>query len=265
MTNPTSNYGFVMPTATDLVTDLPADFEVFGQAVDTQMKTNANAATQKATLTTTGDIYYASGANTPARLGIGSTSQVLTVSGGLPVWANSPAYEPVLTQETATYYIRNSQSGTQAQLTPTTSTTYYIPVFLTTFTADRIGFRAATYTTTGNVRLGLYNVSSTTGKPTTLVFDAGTVSVTAAPTDYTITISQSITAGWYYFAINRQSGSFTFTAWDGPVMNFASTASTPGGSTITMFTEASITGAFTTAGTVTPSAGNAISVGLRVA
>jgi len=37
MTNPTSNYGWQMPTATDLVTDLPADFEVFGQAVDTAM------------------------------------------------------------------------------------------------------------------------------------------------------------------------------------------------------------------------------------
>ena len=37
MTNPTSNYGWQMPTATDLVTDLPADFEVFGQAVDTAL------------------------------------------------------------------------------------------------------------------------------------------------------------------------------------------------------------------------------------
>jgi hypothetical protein len=37
MTNPTSNYGWQMPTSTDLVTDLPADFEVFGQAVDTAM------------------------------------------------------------------------------------------------------------------------------------------------------------------------------------------------------------------------------------
>lgn len=35
MANPTSNFGWQMPTATDLVTDLPADFEVFGQAVDT--------------------------------------------------------------------------------------------------------------------------------------------------------------------------------------------------------------------------------------
>ena len=37
MTNPTSNFGWQMPTNTDLVTDLPADFEVFGQAVDTAM------------------------------------------------------------------------------------------------------------------------------------------------------------------------------------------------------------------------------------
>jgi len=43
--------------------------------------------TDKSTLTTTGDIYYASSANTPARLGIGSASQVLTVSGGVPTWA----------------------------------------------------------------------------------------------------------------------------------------------------------------------------------
>jgi hypothetical protein len=37
MANPTSNFGWQMPTPTDLVTDLPADFEVFGQAVDTSM------------------------------------------------------------------------------------------------------------------------------------------------------------------------------------------------------------------------------------
>jgi hypothetical protein len=37
MTNPTSNFGWQMPTSSDLVTDLPADFAVFGQAVDTSM------------------------------------------------------------------------------------------------------------------------------------------------------------------------------------------------------------------------------------
>ena len=37
MSNPTSNFGWQMPTSSDLVTDLPADFEVFGQAVDTSL------------------------------------------------------------------------------------------------------------------------------------------------------------------------------------------------------------------------------------
>lgn len=38
-------------------------------------------------MTTTGDTIYSSSGSTPARLGIGSTGQVLTVSGGLPVWS----------------------------------------------------------------------------------------------------------------------------------------------------------------------------------
>jgi len=37
MANPTTNFGWQMPTNSDLVTDLPADFEVFGQAVDTSL------------------------------------------------------------------------------------------------------------------------------------------------------------------------------------------------------------------------------------
>jgi hypothetical protein len=52
MSNPTSNFNWQMPTATDLVTDLPADFEVFGQAVDntvaiytTEMAFNAQTGT----------------------------------------------------------------------------------------------------------------------------------------------------------------------------------------------------------------------------
>jgi len=38
-------------------------------------------------MTTTGDIIYSSSGSTPARLGIGSTGNVLTVSGGVPAWA----------------------------------------------------------------------------------------------------------------------------------------------------------------------------------
>jgi hypothetical protein len=38
MSNPTTPFGWQMPEPTDLVTDLPADFEVFGQAVATSMQ-----------------------------------------------------------------------------------------------------------------------------------------------------------------------------------------------------------------------------------
>jgi len=54
---------------------------------DTFSQTVADGRFIKNTLTTTtGDIIYASAANTPARLGIGSTDQVLKVSGGIPAW-----------------------------------------------------------------------------------------------------------------------------------------------------------------------------------
>lgn len=142
MANPTTNFGWVMPTSTDLVTDLPADFAVFGQSVDTTMaglkggttgqvlsKTSAtdmaftwidnqvgditsvtagtgltgggtsgdvtlalsspvaatNGGTGSATYAT-GDILYSSATNTLSKLAIGTTGQVLNVSGGVPAW-----------------------------------------------------------------------------------------------------------------------------------------------------------------------------------
>lgn len=168
-----------MPTATDLVTDLPADFEVFGQSVDTSLaglkggttgqilsKTSATdmaftwiandqgditgvtatspltgggtsgaitvgiqdattavkgavqlsdststtssvlastptatksaydlaaAAVPKSTVTTAGDVIYATGSGVVTRLGIGTAGQVLTVNGGAtaPSWATA--------------------------------------------------------------------------------------------------------------------------------------------------------------------------------
>ena len=105
------------------------------------------------TLTTTGDLYYASAANTPARLGVGTTGQVLTVAGGVPTWANgsstltkigstvtfsgvaSQAFDNVFSSTYASYWINieyitaaTAANAMQLQLRyagPTTQTSAY--------------------------------------------------------------------------------------------------------------------------------------------
>ena len=201
MSNPTTPFGWQMPTNTDLVTDLPADFEVFGQAVATSMAdllggttgqvlaknsntdmdfvwTSANpgditsvtatspltgggtsgdvtvgiqsastsqagavqltdstsststttaatpnavkssydlaaAAIPKSTVTTSGDIIYATGSSAVTRLGVGTTGQILTVSAGVPAWATPAASASGLTQiHSSTFSAVSSKSVT---------------------------------------------------------------------------------------------------------------------------------------------------------
>tara|TARA_R110002126_G_scaffold8823_1_gene40823 strand:+ start:3971 stop:4840 length:870 start_codon:yes stop_codon:yes gene_type:complete len=144
MTNPTSNFGWQMPTSTDLVTDLPADFAVFGQAVDTSMadllggttgqvlKKNSNtnmdfvwsvdSAGMTNPMTTTGDTIYSSSGSTPARLGIGTSGQVLAVSGGVPAWTTLASSTPTM------YEVRF-----------TASTTWTVPTGVTKVWVTMIG------------------------------------------------------------------------------------------------------------------------------
>lgn len=94
MANPTTNYSFAMPTNTDLVKDLPADFEVFGQAVDTQMKTNADLVIPKTIVDAKGDLIAATAADTVARLAVGTNDQVLTADSTAATgmkWAGVPS------------------------------------------------------------------------------------------------------------------------------------------------------------------------------
>jgi hypothetical protein len=88
----TPNYSWVMPDPTDFVTDLPADFEIFGDAVDATVdgiETIANAALPETIIDAAGDLIYGSAADTAARLAIGTVGQVLTVNSGAtaPEWA----------------------------------------------------------------------------------------------------------------------------------------------------------------------------------
>jgi hypothetical protein len=87
----TTNYGWTTPDNTALVKDGASAIRTLGSSIDTTLKAQIDAQIPDTLLTTTGDVIYASAANTPARLGIGTTGQVLQVSGGLPVWATAPA------------------------------------------------------------------------------------------------------------------------------------------------------------------------------
>jgi hypothetical protein len=97
--------------------------------VTSAIQTQLDAKTAKSTLTTTGDIYYASAANTPARLGIGSTGNVLTVAGGVPTWATPAGGGKVLqvVQGTTTTAVTSTSAsfvdtGLTATITPTSAT-----------------------------------------------------------------------------------------------------------------------------------------------
>lgn len=126
MTNPTSAFGWQMPTSTDLVTDLPADFEIFGQAVDTTLAelkggttgqvlsktsntdmdftwvtTDDANAIQNSIVDAKGDLVAATANDTPARLAVGANFAFLqansTPATGL-AWNNDAfiSYTPTL-------------------------------------------------------------------------------------------------------------------------------------------------------------------------
>jgi hypothetical protein len=91
----------------------------------------------------------------------------------------------------------------------TANTTFYVPFFVSeSADFDRISIRTGTaFVGSGVVRLAIYNNANS--MPNTLVLDAGTVSTTASNTVYQITISQTLTSGWYWLASNCQTAATT--------------------------------------------------------
>lgn len=103
----TTNYAWETPDDTDLVKDGAAAIRTLGSSIDTTTKALNPS-------TTLGDIEYRSStANTNTRLGIGSTGQVLTVSGGVPTWATAGAGSENWSLVSTT----NTTSGTSVTIT----------------------------------------------------------------------------------------------------------------------------------------------------
>jgi hypothetical protein len=89
----TTNYGWTTPNDTDLVKDGAAAIRTLGSSVDTTTKALNPS-------TTLGDIEYRSAtANTNTRLPIGTSGQVLAVSGGgVPAWTTTADVTPLTTK-----------------------------------------------------------------------------------------------------------------------------------------------------------------------
>jgi hypothetical protein len=180
MTNPTSNFGWQMPTSTDLVTDLPADFEVFGQAVDTSLadlkggtsgqvlskasntdmdftwvaQDDSNAI-QNAIVDAKGDLIAATAADTPARLAVGTNGQVLTADSTAATGLKWAAAGGGLTLISATTIGTSVSSVTVSSAFSSTYDNYFITVNGGTSTANgniliQLGSTTSGYLVAGN-------------------------------------------------------------------------------------------------------------------
>jgi hypothetical protein len=167
MANPTTNYGWPMPTSTDLVTDLPADFALFGQPVDTSLK----ALNPETTL---GDIAYRSStSNTNTRLAIGTTGQVLSVVAGVPAWSTAASG---LTKVQASTFTAVANTGTTFDGVFTSTYKKYLVVFNGCISSGGVAVaiqtRVAGVSQTGNY--GLSNQTDYTGGSTNVLSNNAT-------------------------------------------------------------------------------------------
>jgi len=181
----TTNYGWTTPDDTALVKDGAAAIRSLGTAVDTTTK-NLNPST------TLGDIEYRSStANTNTRLGIGTTGQVLSVSGGVPAWSTpaSPALGSATNRvDTEQSTSSTSYTGLTTAQSVTLTTGTKVLVLISTF-LDKSGDNAGAAAS--------YAIS---GATTTAVSDAWSTSIffpTAADWrgQFTVASYQTVTAG----------------------------------------------------------------------
>lgn len=163
------------------------------------------------------------------------------------------------------YYSQVSRSNTIGASVKTTGQVNYSPIFIDrTQSFDRIAIRSgSTLSGTVTVRLGIYNNSNK--QPSTVLLDAGTVAATATSTIYSITINQSLSAGWYWLAAVVQITTGTSalsTITDVASFDQGSLNATWSGINAT-YTQSSVTGAFATATSLTGTTTSPILVALR--
>jgi hypothetical protein len=185
-----------------------------------------------------------------------STSSTSTTTAATPnavKTAYDTAIAPVAPFISGYYYRSPSPSSITATAVAAVNTSYYHPFFVSVATTfDRIQARAgSTFSGSAVVRLGIYG--TTAGKPSTLILDAGTISLAAAFATGSITISQTLQPGLYWLTANSQTAATVNTYYGVQASGAVAYIGQPiltDYTTVVYFTQASVTGAFANAGTL---------------
>jgi hypothetical protein len=133
----------------------------------------------------------------------GGTGAVTINSSGGGGSTSSPAGFPYVTGR---FYVSPFATSGVATYTGVLQTTYYLPIYIRqTQTFTKIAVNSASSSPNNAlIRLGIFNDSGA-GAPSTVLLDAGTVTMVNLTTFYGVTISQSLTPGWYWLAVNAIS------------------------------------------------------------
>jgi hypothetical protein len=181
-----------------------------------------------------------------------STTTAATANAVKTAYDWATVKNPIIKMISPTYY-RTPVSSVSAN-TITHQRVYYTPIYISEATTlDRIAIRTSSgFIGSTTVRIGIYN--NTNGQPATVILDAGTVSVTASSTTYEITISQSLSAGIYWLAFCQQGSAPTTSSYVGAVASstvpnslIGFSTSSPNVNNVIGFIQSSVTGAFSTA------------------
>ena len=164
-------------------------------------------------MTTTGDMVYSSSGSTPARLGIGTTGQVVTVAGGVPTWATPAGGGGGMTS-----LATGTLSGSSVSLTSISQSYVHLQLIVREFYSSSGGI-ALQYNSRGaNYARGLFTATNAS----TIVANTGQTSWASTMLAKTTAFDQQITINLFNYTVaTRPGGNWTYIQNDGVYSEFA--------------------------------------------